>query len=401
MLIDPARHEPLIDETWDADRARAAVRAIVDDIQANRDPAGHWPVHPRDLEDNAPRAGFKSLYLGTAGVLWSLWWLQEQGAVSLQNEPWRDIERVHATYLLEPDDGELVPSYMIGEAGVLLVEWCVTRSQQAADKVYAVVESNIGNAANDPQLGAAGTMLAAWHLWEAAGDARFRELFLRNADHVFSTWQLDEAERCHLWTQNLWGNQQQLIGAGHGFAGNVQPLLLGASLLDDERREDLYERCVSTLNALAVRDAGGANWRPATAMRPDPKVLVQWCHGAPGVVTSLAAFPKGRSIVLDELLLAAGETIWETGPLNKGSSLCHGTAGNGEAFLALYQRTGDALWLDRARRFAMHALSQCERARQAHGRGRYSLWVGDAGLAVFVWQCLTGRAGMPGLDFLR
>jgi hypothetical protein len=57
--------------------------------------------------------------------------------------------------------------------------------------------------------------------------------------------------------------------------------------------------------------------------------------------------------------------VWRAGPLTKGPSLCHGTAGNGFAFLSLYQRSGDALWLSQARRFAMHAIEQLRRAPAA------------------------------------
>ena len=45
----------------------------------------------------------------------------------------------------------------------------------------------------------------------------------------------------------------------------------------------------------------------------------------------------------------AGELVWQAGPLTKGAGLCHGTAGNGYAFLALHGRTRDARWLERAR----------------------------------------------------
>jgi hypothetical protein len=47
-----------------------------------------------------------------------------------------------------------------------------------------------------------------------------------------------------------------------------------------------------------------------------------------------------------------------------------------------------------------------EAARQVHGQGRYSLWTGDVGVAVYLWQCLragsghgVSRSGMPSLDF--
>jgi hypothetical protein len=82
--------------------------------------------------------------------------------------------------------------------------------------------------------------------------------------------------------------------------------------------------------------------------------------------------------------------------MEKGPCLCHGTAGTGYAFLKLFLRTGDERWLDRARRFAMHALDQVER----RGHGRYSLFTGDIGLALFVADCIDERAEIPIFDVL-
>jgi Lanthionine synthetase C-like protein len=55
---------------------------------------------------------------------------------------------------------------------------------------------------------------------------------------------------------------------------------------------------------------------------------------------------------------------WAAGPLAKGSNICHGTGGNGYAFLNLYRRTQDDMWLERARAFAMTAIGQCHEARK-------------------------------------
>jgi hypothetical protein len=38
-----------------------------------------------------------------------------------------------------------------------------------------------------------------------------------------------------------------------------------------------------------------------------------------------------------ELALGGGELTWRAGPLRKGAGLCHGTAGNGFAFLRLHR----------------------------------------------------------------
>ena len=100
--------------------------------------------------------------------------------------------------------------------------------------------------------------------------------------------------------------------------------------------------------------------------------------------------------LLDEdLALAGGELTWRAGPVAKGAGLCHGTAGNGYAFLALFERTGDELWLERARRFAVHSIAQVERARADHGMSRYSLWTGDLGTALYLADCIDGAGRLP------
>jgi hypothetical protein len=68
------------------------------------------------------------------------------------------------------------------------------------------------------------------------------------------------------------------------------------------------------------------------------------------------------------------------------------------AFLKAFERTGDELWLDRARRFAVHALEQVERARAARGLGRYSLWTGDVGTAIYAADCLEATTAYPILE---
>ncbi len=402
MLFEPDRHEAVSDTPWSATRAHEAIRNIAHDIEQHR-AEGHWRAHPLDDEGDEPASGCKSLYLGSAGVLWALWYLQRQGAVELKDDPLAFIEQAHADYLREPDTGEVVPSYFLGEAGILLVWWRLTGSRQAADLLYASIESNTPNPTNEALWAAPGTMVAAWHLWEATGEARWRSLFMRNVEQLWRTWAFDEKAKGHLWTQHMYGKVTQYLGAGHGFVGNLYPLLRGAALLDAGRRETLYARSVATLRATALVEGGAANWPPGLySPRPgSPTLLMQWCHGSPGVITALAHFPPQQSAEMDRLLIAAGHAVWQAGPLTKGYGMCHGTAGNGFAFLTLYQRTGEPLWLQRARAFAMHSIEQQERMRQQHGQGRYTLWTGDPGLAVYLWHCLRGSAGLPAFDILQ
>ncbi len=401
MLFEPDRHEPLLDTAWDAARARAAITAIVADMEEALGTGITWPWHPLD-EGKEPGPPHKSIYLGSSGALWAMWYLQRAGAVRLRIEPAALIERVHAAYLAEPDTGEVVPSYYLGEVGILLILWRLTGSRQVADRLHAAIARNIPNPTNEALWAAPGTMVGALHMLRWTGEKRWRDLYLENVEQLWRTWLPSEHVPCHLWTQDLYGSVVQLLGAGHGFAGNAYALLRGAPLLPVERRETLFERCVETLRATAMIEGDCANWPPGVGP-PRPgrtKVLMQWCHGAPGIVTGLADFPAGRSSGMDEMLLKAGNAVWNAGPLSKGQGVCHGTAGNGYAFLKLHERTGDLAWLERARSFAMHAIAQWEQARQQYGRGRYSLWTGDPGVAVYLWHCLAGAGGLPATDVL-
>jgi hypothetical protein len=282
------------------------------------------------------------------------------------------------------------------------VQWRLTGSTEAAERLHAAIAANIPNPTNEALWAAPGTMVGALRMLGWTGEQRWRDLYLANVDQLWRTWLRSERPRCYLWTQDLYGRVAQLLGAAHGFAGNAYALLAGASLLPVGQREALYDRCVETLRATAMLEGDAANWPPSIeAPGSGPhKILVQWCHGAPGIVTALAPFPAGRSAELDDLLIRAGNTVWRAGPLSKGGGLCHGTAGNGCALLALHQRTGDAIWLERARSFAMHAIDQSERAREQFGQRRYTLWTGDPGLAIYLWQCLSETSGVPMLDFL-
>jgi hypothetical protein len=85
-------------------------------------------------------------------------------------------------------------------------------------------------------------------------------------------------------------------------------------------------------------------------------------------------------------------------PLRKGSNLCHGTGGNGYAFLKLHARTGDPQWLMRARAFAMHGIKQTEAHAREYGQLRYSLWTGDLGFGIYLSDCIRGTGAFPTLE---
>ncbi len=233
--------------------------------------------------------------------------------------------------------------------------------------------------------GTPGTLLAAraMHAW--VGSDTWRDARAKSAEEL---WCRRDADG--LWTQQLYGETSRGLGPVHGVVGNVLAL---RDALDSGRRDLLERETAAVLAREAVVENGLANW-PMTAggdlATEDGEIRLQWCAGAPGIVTSAASYLN------EELLTAGAELTWRAGPptMEKGPGICHGTAGSGYAFLKVFARTGDELWLDRARRFAMHALEQVER----RGHGRYSLWTGDLGVALYAADCLDVRTAYPALE---
>ncbi len=127
-----------------------------------------------------------------------MWYLEREGAVGFRIKPSDLIGRVYQSYLAEPDTGEVVPSYYLGEAGILLVLWRLTRSHEAADRLFASIERNIPNPTNEALWAAPGTMVGAWHMFEWTGERRWHDLFLKNAERLWETWRPSENAPCHL-----------------------------------------------------------------------------------------------------------------------------------------------------------------------------------------------------------
>jgi hypothetical protein len=46
----------------------------------------------------------------------------------------------------------------------------------------------------------------------------------------------------------------------------------------------------------------------------------------------------------------------------------------------------------------MHGMPQLERDTARYGQARYSLWTGDLGFAIYLWDCIRAQAAFPMLD---
>jgi hypothetical protein len=287
---------------------------------------------------------------------------------------------------------------LIGDAGLLLVAGRLAGLNTVADQLGAAVDNSQDNPVREFMFGSPGTATLSLALFEETGDDIWASRFRRDIRVLWDLLETCESADCLIWEQNLQGHKATHLGAVHGFAGNAFPALRGRHLLPENEQKQWLDCIARTLRATAVREGELINW-PQSVGKHRPgrtAMLMQHCHGAPGIVNTMATFPGSA---IDDLLTAAGETIWQAGPLKKGSCICHGTAGNGFAFLKLFKRIGSEMWLDRARQFAAHAIGQCEVAKQQYGQYRYTLWTGDLGLAIFLSKCIEGDDLFPTEDF--
>jgi hypothetical protein len=379
VLYRPEAFDRLTETPWDEARVRDGIRAIVDDAdQAWRGPKLLWRAHEWDGW-NAP-SPLKNLYVGSAGVLWALDQLRQRGyaesKLDLRDLAARSVDlfRAKPDYIKlaafkppEPRDSGL----FVGEAGVLLVA-CKLGNAEYGDELRSRLAANVDNEAEEVFWGAPGSLLATAAIGDESTSSTLAEALLsRRAENG-------------LWTQRLYGQEYQSLTTAHGLVGIVQ------ALGDRAPKEDARRILAET----AHREGGLANWPPRPRPElpgPDGQIRLQWCCGAPGTVIGAADY-------LDEdLLLAGAELTWRAGPHGdeKGPNICHGTAGNGYALLKAFERTGDERWLERARRFAMHALEQVERMQS-----RYSLFTGDVGVALYAADCIDARPRYPILEYV-
>jgi lantibiotic modifying enzyme len=310
-------------------------------------------------------------------VIWALDALRRAGhaetTLDLAAAALRTLELIRAEPDIEPGEEHYHPAALFfGETGPLLVAFRLSRDETLAADLRRLLPTSAENLTDDVMWGIPGALLALAELPDSADIAGELASTLRSRRGDDGLWRQDDDYRG--------------LGTLHGAAGNTLAL----------RRVDPDESLAETAAVLArhaARENGLANW-PGAPGRPTERL--QWCTGAPGILA-------GAWDYLDEeLVLAGAELIWQAGAEGdeKGHGLCHGTSGNGFGLLKAFARTGDELWLERARRFAAHALEQADRVAQQNGHRRYSLFTGDVGTALFAAACIDADARFPILDDL-
>ena len=387
-LYDPTAFAALTETPWDASVVRTAIREIVADADDAYHRARLWPADEWDAWQTP--TPLKTLYVGAAGVIWALDALRRRGTADTRVDLAEASRSTLDAWRREPDlmRGVELPEparagLLSGQAGILAAAYRLAPAHEIADELYDRVCENVDSTATGVMWGSPGTMLAARAMLELTGEERWRDVWQESATQLLSA-----RDRDGLWEQHLYGERFFGLTPPYGLVGNVLALFRGPEPADKR----LVGSANAALRRTAVHDGGDLNWPSSAGDRETTRL--QWCAGAPGIIACASPY-------LDEdLLLAAAETIWRAGAHGdeKGAGICHGTAGNGYALLKTFERTQDERWLGRARAFAVHAVEQTARLRRSRGRGRYSLWTGDLGVAVMASDCLDARARYPVFD---
>jgi hypothetical protein len=397
-LWNPTRHEKTGDFNWDESPVRDHIRQIVDAAAAIYNQNGGWPVDPRDLEDGMPDDQANCFYYGAAGNVWALRKLE----VFLQHPMPLDLKAAaYRTYEIsqtKPDSEE--PGFLISRGGSELLAYAFGFDDAAGALAKSIEDCASMDQPKEIFWGPPAGLLMAYHAYQVRKDSRWLKMLLAHGQTFLENFGL-EKRGIWQWPQVLYGAERPcIIGAAHGFVGAMLPFILAYEHLPPPMQNGIFDKLVRSIQETAIENDAYVNWPKSVGPVNDTSdLLLQWCHGAPGIVSCLSYLPGPYITSVHRLLEKAGEAIWSAGPLTKPSGLCHGTAGNAYAFLRLHSLSGEEKWLERARKFAMHAIAQSSAEYERKKSWHHSLLTGDLGLAVFLADCIVGSPGhFPGLE---
>jgi hypothetical protein len=174
-------------------------------------------------------------------------------------------------------------SFMMGELPIRLLEHAAEPLLATTDRLADLIAGNLVHPARELMWGSPSTLLASFFLHQSTGEARWAELFRTTAAMLWSQLLWSEEFGRHYWTQDLYGRQSTYIDAVHGFVATAVPLIQGRSLLA-EADWAAWQACIeNTLLHTATGEGNQVNWRAQLTAPLTQPMLMQFCHGAPGL----------------------------------------------------------------------------------------------------------------------
>ncbi len=181
-------------------------------------------------------------------------------------------------------------------------------------------------------------------------------------------------------------HKKTYIGAAHGISGILYILLQAKHLL---KQDELNFLIKPTIDFIASLKFESGNYPSSLENCNDH--LVQWCHGAPGIIHLFAlSYQTFNDIHYLNLAKECADIIWKRGLLIKGCSLCHGISGNGYTFLKLYQITNDEKYIYKTIKFSEICFNY-NNNKYHSSDNPFSLFEGIAGTIYFLADILNPK----------
>lgn len=231
--------------------------------------------------------------------------------------------------------------------------------------LFRYVHLDLPDSECDVMYGRAGFLHAILFVRKEIGDEKYgTEQVLQILMDILQEGMKNKTENFPL----LWKWHQKIyLGSAHGVAGILQTLISfndEVCLLGQRSNQDYMGDIHGTIRSLLSNRFLSGNIPSSIGKERDN--LVQWCHGAPGLILLLVKAYEvfDEADYLKQAVNISLNVVWSRGLLRKGMGLCHGISGNTYSFLAVYrglntfkERGGDVqdedidIWLYRSWKF--------------------------------------------------
>lgn len=347
------------------------------------------------MRDNLHDDRDYSIYTGTTGIALLFFRLAETAFKDL--EKGKDLLNVAEQVLKSSNRrlGEKRITFLCGDAGPLSLgavlasrKGDLVKSERYIKALIAMVDRccNDKSIPDEVLYGKAGYLYALLFVQKYIGEGTVNErTILKVCDAILKSGaKLAREDHSRIPLKYTW-HGKEYIGAAHGYIG-ILYMLLQPQL----QKHDLIQQASATIKEsidqlMSIRYPSG-NFPSSVGSQSDK--LIHWCHGAPGAVHLLS---RAFQVYGDEKYLTAAkkccDVIWKRGFLQKGYGLCHGIAGNGYAFLALYNLTKDCKYLYYANKFGEWCLDYGKHGCRTPD-SPFSLFEGLAGTTHFMADLL-------------
>ncbi|KAF8429273.1 hypothetical protein EV426DRAFT_557621 [Tirmania nivea] len=360
--------------------------------------AAYPPVHPA-------HHNFSGLYSGPTGISYLFLRLaQLQPSLMLRGKSCRDWSAEYLSLEPHPSRTRAAGAISVNNCGVateLLVRAtvgaCLARDETRVEEVCAMeiivnaMPEDAGSGGSNEWLyGRSGYLylLRMLRKYFPAAPAGLKEALdsatLKTVARIMHDWRA-----CPEGVGWMWHGKRYL-GAAHGVAGIITQVVMSCRAAGTAIPAELED----IVSDLLDQQLDSGNWPGSRGSSWDE--LVQFCHGAPGMLICLQEIRESFPALLrqiDSACARARAVVEQRGLLTKPPSLCHGITGNA---LALGEEEGLGRFLGYTTR---EYLERHERLFRGLGAGEladegFGLFTGEGGRAwSFLMAYLMGEEG--------